>query len=232
MTPQDLKNSILQLAMQGRLVERRSEEGTAEELYCQIQEEKERLVKEGKIKKEKPLPEVRAEEEPFEIPKTWKWVRLGEIIKLISGVDLDAGKYDQCANGIPYITGASNFKGQEIIFNRWTKNPTRIAHYGDLLLTCKGTIGKTSILEVDEAHIARQVMALRPILANTLFLQFFIKSQIKHLNVSSKSFIPGIDRDSILNLVVPLPPIAEQKRIVEKLEETMSLISSLKETHR
>ena len=80
-----LKDKLLTAALTGRLVEQRPEEGTAEELYCQIQEEKERLVKEGKIKKEKPLPEVRAEEEPFEIPETWKWVRLGEIIRFQIG---------------------------------------------------------------------------------------------------------------------------------------------------
>ena len=78
MTPQELKNSILQLAIRGKLVEQRSEEGTAEELYRQIQEEKRRLVKEGKTKKEKPLPEIAEDEVPFEIPVSWKWVRLRE----------------------------------------------------------------------------------------------------------------------------------------------------------
>ena len=79
MTPQELKNSILQLAIQGKLVEQRPEEGTAEELYRQIQEEKRRLVKEGKIKKEKPLPEIAENEVPFEIPGSWKWVHLNYI---------------------------------------------------------------------------------------------------------------------------------------------------------
>ena len=79
MTPQELKSSILQLAVQGRLVEQRPEEGTAEELYRQIQEEKQRLIKEGKIKKEKPLPEITEDEVPFDIPESWKWVRLGSV---------------------------------------------------------------------------------------------------------------------------------------------------------
>ena len=76
MTPQELKNSILQLAIQGKLVEQRPEEGTAEELYRQIQAEKQALIKTGKIKKEKPLPEITEDEVPFEIPESWKWVRL------------------------------------------------------------------------------------------------------------------------------------------------------------
>src|SRR5699024_8348920 len=88
MTPQELKNSILQLAIQGKLVEQRPEEGTAQELYAQIQAEKQRLIKEGKIKKEKPLPEITEEEKPFEIPEGWMWVRLREITCLNPKNDL------------------------------------------------------------------------------------------------------------------------------------------------
>ena len=79
MTPQELKNSILQLAIQGKLVEQRPEEGSGEELYQQIQKEKQALIKAGKIKKEKPLPEITEDEIPFEIPEKWKWVRYSEI---------------------------------------------------------------------------------------------------------------------------------------------------------
>ena len=78
MTPQELKASILQLAIQGKLVEQRPEEGTAEELYKQIQEEKKELIKAGKIKKEKTLPEITEGEIPFDIPESWMWVRLGD----------------------------------------------------------------------------------------------------------------------------------------------------------
>ena len=80
MTPQELKNSILQLAIQGKLVEQRPEEGTAEELFAQIQQEKQRLIAENKIKKEKPLPEITDDEKPFDIPDSWKWVRLRNIV--------------------------------------------------------------------------------------------------------------------------------------------------------
>ena len=79
MTPQELKNSILQLAIQGKLVEQRPEEATAEELFARIQEEKQRLVAEKKIKKEKPLPEIADEEKPFDIPESWQWIRFGDI---------------------------------------------------------------------------------------------------------------------------------------------------------
>ena len=85
MTPQELKSSILQLAIQGRLVEQRPEEGTAEDLYIQIQQEKQALIKAGKIKKEKPLPEIAEDEIPFDIPDSWKWVKLGDIFMVTMG---------------------------------------------------------------------------------------------------------------------------------------------------
>ena len=79
MTPEQLKSSILQYAIQGKLVEQRAEEGTGEELYKKIQAEKQRLIKEGKIKKEKVLSEISEDEVPFDIPESWKWVRLGSL---------------------------------------------------------------------------------------------------------------------------------------------------------
>ena len=79
----NLKNQLLDLAIRGKLVEQRPEEGTAEELYAQIQEEKKKLIAEGKIKKEKPLPEITDDEIPFEIPESWKWVYIGNIIELL-----------------------------------------------------------------------------------------------------------------------------------------------------
>lgn len=87
MTPEQLKASILQYAIQGKLVEQRPEEGTGEELYRQIQAEKQRLIKEGKIKKEKALPEIAEDEIPFDLPDSWKWVRLNAVIVLLSGSD-------------------------------------------------------------------------------------------------------------------------------------------------
>ena len=224
MTPQELKNSILQLAIQGKLVEQRPEEGTAKELYEQIQAEKQALIKAGKIKKEKPLPEITEDEIPFEIPESWMWVRLNTLILLLSGSDLTPNKYNAQGIGIPYITGASNIVGNRIIINRWTEHPNNIAHNGDLLLTCKGTVGKTTILSEKEVHIARQIMAITPIVVDTIYIQRFIESQVDSLKLKAKSMIPGIERENVLKLVCPLPPLAEQKRIVAKIEELLPLI--------
>lgn len=100
MTPQELKSSILQLAIQGKLVEQRPEEGTGEELYRQIQAEKQALIKAGKIKKEKPLPEIAADEVPFEIPESWKWVRWGEIVNIVSARRVHQSDWKM--EGIPF----------------------------------------------------------------------------------------------------------------------------------
>lgn len=226
--PEDMKKSILQYAIQGKLVEQRPEEGTAEELYKAIQEEKQKLIKEGKIKKEKPLAEITEDEIPFDIPDSWKWVKLGECINLLSGQDLTADRYNEKNEGTIYLTGASNLDDNEnIIINRWTTSPTSVAHKGDLLLTCKGTIGKTAILTVDEAHIARQIMAITSIQSDTTFIKYFIKISVDMLQRKAKSMIPGIDRDTVRNLLLPLPPLEEQHRIVSKIEELLPYCDQL-----
>ena len=224
MTPQELKNSILQRAIQGKLVAQRPEEGTGERLYQQIQEEKAALIKAKKNKKEKSLPEISEDEIPFEIPEGWKWVRLSNVISLLSGADLTPNKYNDKEKGIPYITGASNIENDKIIINRWTEFPNNIAHRGDLLLTCKGTVGKTIILDLDEVHIARQIMAITTVIVNTEYICYFIQSQVEILKSKAKSMIPGIERANVLNLLLPLPPLAEQHRIVAKIEELLPYI--------
>ena len=224
MTAEQLKASILQYAIQGKLVEQRPEEGTGEELYRQIQAEKQRLIKEGKIKKEKALPEIAEDEIPFDLPDSWKWVRLNAVIVLLSGSDLTPNKYNNSCKGIPYITGASNIEGEKLVINRWTEYPNNIAHNGDLLLTCKGTVGKTTILNEPEVHIARQLMAITAIELNLKYLKYFVESHVDVLKAKAKSLIPGIERDNVLKLLLPLPPLAEQHRIVAKIEELLPYV--------
>lgn len=224
MTAQDLKNSILQRAIQGKLVEQRAEEGTAKELIGQIRIEKENLIKEGKIRKEKILPKIADEEIPFEIPESWEWVRLGYCSSLLSGQDMTPDKYNNNGIGIPYLTGASNIEKGEIIVNRWTDKPKAIATKGNLLITCKGTIGVTCILTVEKVHIARQIMALMAICVETEYIHKFLQMYVGTLKKKAKSMIPGIERKDILNAILPVPPLAEQKRIVAKIEELLPYI--------
>ena len=120
MTPQELKNSILQLAIQGKLVEQRPEEGTAQELYTQIQAEKRRLIKAGKLKKEKPLPEIAEDEKPFDIPDSWMWVRIGQIFNLQAGKNITAADiYDEPSEKHKYLCyGGNGVRGYVSNFNR------------------------------------------------------------------------------------------------------------------
>lgn len=228
--PEDMKKSLLQYAIQGKLVEQRPEEGTAEELFAQIQAEKQRLIKAGKIKKEKPLPEITEDEKPFEIPESWKWVRLGNVISLVSGTDFKPEQYNDQGRGTVYITGASNLSDDGVIVSRWTESPRNFAYHGDILLVCKGSgYGKTVLCDVNEAHIARQIMAIKQMnTINMRYIRYFLQSNITYLKTQGQGVIPGIDRASILNMFLPLPPLAEQKRSVEKLEQLLPLCDHLK----
>lgn len=228
--PDAMKKSLLQYAIEGKLVPQRKEEGTAKDLLAEIRAEKARLVKEKKIKKTKPLPNITDDEKPFDIPDSWEWVRLGDIIELQSGQDFSPSKYsDTDKDGTPYITGASSFTENGVLENRWTKCPKCIATKGDILLVCKGSgYGKVTICNLEEAHIARQIMAIKQrAYLNITYIKFFLMARIKLIKKNGQGVIPGISRDIVLNLLFPLPPLAEQHRIVTKLEELLPLCQQL-----
>ncbi len=222
--PSDMKSALLQAAMQGKLTKQLPEDGNAKDLLEEIRTEKAKLISEGKIKKEKPLKPISEEEIPFDIPENWEWVRLGNAISLLSGVDLTPNEYSDKKIGIPYITGASNIENKKVVYNRWTNNPKRVARRGEILLTCKGTVGKMAILDVEEAHVARQIMSIQPFLIDVNYMVFYLESITSSLKNKAKSMIPGIERNSVLESLLPLPPLAEQKRIVEKLDKLIPLI--------
>ena len=222
MNAQQLRNSILQEAIEGRLVPQDPNDEPASALLERIREEKKQLVKEGKLKK-KDLEEtpISEDEKPFEIPDSWEWCKLGNVISLLSGRDLTPQEYSDKEGDIPYITGASNFDGDSLIINRWTTKPVTISKYGDLLITCKGTIGTMSFNQIGDIHIARQVMAISPYIVNIRYIRYFLMRIVYELEKKAKSIIPGISREDIINAKFPLPPLAEQKRIVAKIEELL-----------
>lgn len=224
--PTDMKAAILQAAMQGKLSEQLSSDENVNEYYSNIQAHRTQLIKEKVLKKENCLKEP-IKDIPFDIPETWMWCHLGDCIQLISGADLTPDEYNDKQHGIVYLTGASNIENGRIIINRWTETPRSIAKKGDLLLTCKGTVGKTCFLEIDEAHIARQIMAIRAIDINPQYMAAFIAYYVGKLQSMAKSMIPGIERANVLTAVFPLPPIEEQQRIVEKLDQLLPLCDQL-----
>lgn len=167
-----------------------------------------------------------AEQVPFEIPDSWEWVRLGNIITLISGQDMTPDMYNSQGKGIPYITGASNIENNNIIINRWTEFPKSIAHKGNLLLTCKGTVGTMAILNEESVHIARQIMAIvSPYDVDLNFIKLFLESHVTKLNIIAKSMIPGISRNDLTSILFPLPPINEQRLIVKKFNTILPCIN-------
>ena len=155
---------------------------------------------------------------PYDIPPSWEWARFSSIAELQSGQDLTPDKYNADSKGIPYITGASNIENGQVIINRWTENGRAFAYKGDLLLTCKGTVGTMAILQEDQVHIARQIMAIRPYVGMDLqYLQLVLESLVAELKATAKSMIPGIAREDVLNSLIPIPPYDEQMRIVKQL---------------
>ena len=235
---ESLKKSILQEAIRGKLVPQLAEEGTAQELLEQIKAEKEKLVKDGKLKKSalndsviflgddnkyyeqigKKCLDI-TDEIPFDIPENWQWIKLDQGISLLSGRDLEPSQYNDLHHGIPYITGASNFVNSNLIINRWTEAPITISNKGDLLLTCKGTIGSMAFNDIGQIHIARQVMAITSYGIDLKYIKCFLQSNLSILEKNANSMIPGISRSTLLGMLFPLPPFKEQQRIVTQIEK-------------
>ena len=227
--PERLKKSILQEAIEGCLVPQDPNDEPASVLLDKIRQEKAQLVKTGKLKKKDLIETPITEDEiPFEIPESWEWCNLGYLITLLSGRDLAPSEYNDSNDGIPYMTGASNFESGSLLVNRWTTHPVTISHKGDLLITCKGTIGEMAFNTLGDIHIARQIMAINSHFLDLNYVRIFLMRTVSELEKKAKSIIPGISREDILDALFPLPPLSEQHRIVEKLEQLLGEIDKLK----
>ncbi len=221
----DLRAAVLQAGIQGKLTNQLNSDTSVKESLLDISTEKKKQIKEKLMKNEKLPSEIKESEITLTIPESWQFVRLGYVVKLLSGQDLTPDRYSDKPNGIPYITGASNFYDGSIVINRYTLSPTSVALKGDLLITCKGTVGELAYLKAEKAHIARQIMSISTIgNVNLQYVELLLRNFIETLKAKAKSIIPGIDRKTILNLVVPFPPIEEQQRIVDRVDELMAKI--------
>ena len=249
MTPEQLKASILQRAMEGKLVPQNPNDEPASELLKRIKSEKEKLTSEGKIKQDKKETEIFRGDDgkhyekfddgsvqeidvPYDIPENWEWVRLRRAISLLSGRDLNKSNYfDGKVGGTPYITGASNFSNGLVNTNRYTNHPTVLSYKGDLLITVKGTIGELAFNYFQKAHIARQIMAIQSTRLNLVFLKYQLQQLLPNIKLQAQSMIPGISRETLLNLLIPLPPLSEQKRIVKAIEEALAKVDEYTENY-
>ena len=226
MTPQELKNSILQLAIQGKLVEQRPEEGTAEELFSQIQQEKQRLIAEKKIKKEKPLPEITEDEKPFDIPESWKWVRLGEVFNITMGQSPKGTSVSANGMGLEFHQGKVYF-GVDYLekTSQTTEEITKIAEPNSILLCVRAPVGIVNIVD-RKICIGRGLCAITSFdVMSERFMLFFIRAfQNDFIKKSTGTTFKAITNEVVKNQLFPLPPLAEQKRIVAKIEELLPYI--------
>ena len=233
--PDDLKKSLLQLAIQGKLVPQLPDEGTGEELYRKIQAEKQRLIKEGKIKKEKPLPEITEEEKPFEIPESWRWVRVGAIGITQTGNTPSKSHPEYIGTDIAFITPGDilhekiNYSNQAL--SHLGKSVARVCKKDSILQVCiGGSIGKAAITN-QEVAFNQQINVITPLLCSSKFIFESMQSTYFILGIKEKAggtATPIINKGLWDTMLIPLPPLAEQKRIVAKLEEILPLCEELK----
>ncbi len=227
-----LRQKILDLAISGKLVPQDPNDEPASVLLERIRAEKERLIAEGKIKRPKKSKASSAEShyQKFEIPSSWKWSTLEELIILISGQDFPQDKYNSTLNGVPYIIGASNIQNGKVVVTRWTESPTVLSEKNDLLIVCKGAgVGKMGINQIGTAHIARQIQALRPFsnYVNLEYIRVVLMKGIEIICSQANGLIPGLPRDLLLKFPIPLPPLTEQIRIVNSVAIAMNIIDRM-----
>jgi type I restriction enzyme S subunit len=236
--PKKMKDSLLQAAIQGKLTKQLESDGDARELVADIQKEKERLLKEGKIKKEKALPEITEEEIPFEIPENWCWVRLPEIGELARGKSKHRPRNDNILyeNGCyPMVQTGDVAQAKRYIttfmtcYNEIGLAQSRLWKKGTLCLTIAANIGDVAILTFDACFPDSIVgfNAFLPINSNEYFL--YMLSAYKHYldNLSRSTAQKNINLEILASIPIPLPPLAEQQRIVERLEQLLPLCDAL-----
>jgi len=235
-----LRHSILQEAVQGKLVPQDPNDEPASVLLERIKEEKERLVKEGKIKKEKPLPPISEDEIPYELPKGWEWTRIGNLITLRGGKRIPKGyqlKVDPTEHIYIRIT---DMKEGTIVDTdlRYIDDYVyeQIKNYiitkQDLYITIAGTIGQVGIVP-DKFHnmnLTENAARITPHLVDKIWLKYFLSSPIIQsmlLDKTNQMAQPKLALKRIQDTVIPLPPLNEQKRIVEKVGQLMALCDEL-----
>ena len=231
MDTKKLRQKILDLAIRGKLVPQDPNDEPASVLLERIRAEKEQLIKEGKIKRSKKsvaTDKSHYENVPFEIPESWVLSDFSELVTLLSGRDLESNDCNSNREGIPYLIGASNIVDGKINITRWTTKPLVISKRGDILISCKGTIGEVVTNVIGEIHIARQFMAIQTSpMVYADYIELYIKSIVNNIKRNARGVIPGISREDILHREIALPPLKEQKRIVIEVEKWLDFIAEI-----
>ena len=240
--PDKLRKSILQQAVQGKLTERDPADEPASELIKRIKTEKEALIKSGKIKKEKPLPEITEDEKPFDIPDTWEWVRLSDICNISDGTHQTPTYVE---HGIPFIS-AQNVKPyrflpenhRDVSYEDYLEYNKNISpEKGDILMARVGAgIGEAAIIDQDfefSIYVSLTLIKCYSKEFDMIYLLHVLNSPIRRKLAEKKTLGKGASQGNlnlifIREFVLPIPPLAEQKRIVKRVEELLALCDGLK----
>ena len=239
--PADMKASLLQAAMEGKLTEQKAEDGDARGLFLAIRKEKEKLVKEKKGKREKPLAPITDEEIPFDIPENWVWCRLAEICtKLVDG---DHNPPKGTNKKTPYIMASSKNINNDKLVNLESvrylskevfekENQRTQAKAGDIFFTSVGSLGRSCVYNENINICFQRSVSVITTLAYNYFLKYCFDSpaiQNKVLKEATGTAQKGFYLNQLAAMAIPLPPLAEQHRIVEKLDQLLPLCDSLSE---
>ncbi len=228
--PASMRKSLLQEAIQGKLTDQRPEDGSAEDLYRSILAEKKRLIKAGKLKKEKPLPPIEEKDIPFDIPENWKWVRLGEVGELKGGYAFKSSEYKEAGIQVVRIADLDEdtiSTRDAVYYQEYSKLIPYLVRKGSFLICMTGSLGKMArVLDDTPRYLNQRVGMFVPLASvNDSFLWYFLHTNhVISKWIGDKTGPNGnIKNESITNLLLPLPPLAEQERIVAKLEELLPL---------
>jgi type I restriction enzyme S subunit len=240
----ELRKAILQLAVMGRLVPQDPNDPPASELLKEIEAEKQRLIKEGKIKKPKPLPPIKPEEVPYELPQGWEWVRLGELVsKLGSGSTPRGGKSAYVNEGIPFLRSQNvwndGLRLDDVAYipeeTHKKMEATKVAAKDILLNITGASLGRTSLVpdDFEEANVSQHVTIIRCIQPDQRrFIHFLLQSPYCQRMIWTRQV--GMAREGLSKKVlelfeVPLPPLPEQHRIVKRIDQLMALCDTLEQ---
>nr|DAV35478.1 MAG TPA: hypothetical protein [Caudoviricetes sp.] len=226
MTAQELKNSILQLAVQGKLVPQCKEDEPASELLKRIRADKEKVGK-----KEKPLPEITEDEIPFEIPENWEWVRLGEIGSLLSGYAFKSTEYEKSGVQVVRISDLADdtvSTKDAVYYSKKDELNQYLVVKNSFLICLTGSIGKMAWVQDNIPRYLNQRvgMYISYDVSITPYLWLFLHSPyvINQWTASKTSTNGNIKNSNVTEALCPIPPLAEQERIVAKIEKLMPLV--------
>ena len=237
--PDKLKKSILQSAIQGKLTEQLATDDNVEDLLQAIKEEKERLIKEKKIKKQKPLPEITENEIPFTIPENWKWIRINDVSSIYTGNSINAKekelKYSNVKQGYNYIATKDVDFNNCILYENGVKIPFetnfKIAKKGATLMCIEGgSAGRKVGFLKEDVCFGNKLCSFNPMKIYDRYIFYVVQAPlfINNFKINMTGIIGGVSINKLKMILIPLPPLAEQKRIVEKLDKLLADIEELK----